>query len=145
MTRQVRKSLLLWHSAEQMFKLVTDVARYPEFLPWCSKAEVHSESPDAMHATLHIDFHGLKQQFTTLNTQVPNQRVTLKLEQGPFSSLAGQWRFHALAADACKIEFELDYSFAGSLLDRAISPVFDGIASSFVDAFVKRAEVIYGE
>lgn len=145
MTHRVQKSILLWHSAEQMYALVTDVASYPKFLPWCSAAVVHEQSKTAMRATLSIDYHGLKQQFTTRNTHVPNERVTLALESGPFSSLHGEWRFHAIAADACKIEFELDYSFAGSLLDRAISPIFDGIASTFVDVFVKRAEVVYGQ
>lgn len=145
MTQRVQKTLLLWHSAEQMYQLVTDIEHYPLFLPWCSKAEVHEEDDHAMHATLHIDYHGLKSQFSTRNTQAPNERVTMTLEKGPFSSLFGEWRFQRIAADACKIEFELDYAFAGSLLDRAISPVFDHIASTFVDAFVKRAEVIYGD
>jgi ribosome-associated toxin RatA of RatAB toxin-antitoxin module len=145
MSHRVQKSLLLWHSAHEMFTLVTDVKRYPEFLPWCSKADVLEDTKDSMHATLHIDYHGLKQHFTTRNVHVRDESVTMSLERGPFSSLHGQWRFHAIAADACKIEFELDYRFAGSLLDRAISPVFDGIASTFVDAFVKRAEVVYGQ
>jgi ribosome-associated toxin RatA of RatAB toxin-antitoxin module len=141
---RVQKSVLLWYSAEQMFRLVTDVRAYPQFLPWCAQAIVHAEDAHGMHATLAIDYRGVKQQFTTRNTHVENERVTMELEQGPFSQLHGQWRFLALAADACKVEFDLSYRFASGLLERVVGPVFDGITSNFVDAFVQRAEVLYG-
>lgn len=142
---RVQKSVLLWHSARQMFDLVTDVTSYPQFLPWCAAAEVHAADANGMHATLYIDYRGVKQQFTTLNTHVRDERVTMELERGPFSQLHGEWRFTALSVEACKVEFDLQYSFSSSLLERAVGPVFEAITSTFVDAFVKRAEAVYGD
>lgn len=141
---RVQKSVLLWHSAAQMFGLVTDVPSYPQFLPWCAAATVHEASAQGMKATLHIDYRGVRQQFTTRNTHVPDTSVTMELEQGPFSDLHGQWRFIALSPEACKVEFDLNYSFSSGLLERAVGPVFELITGSFVDAFVKRAEALYG-
>jgi ribosome-associated toxin RatA of RatAB toxin-antitoxin module len=95
-------------------------------------------------ATLRIDYLGLKQSFTTENLNVPDQRIGMTLREGPFSRLDGLWLFQPLREDACKVAFSLDYVFAGSLLSRALSPVFDQIATTFVDAFVKRADAVYG-
>jgi ribosome-associated toxin RatA of RatAB toxin-antitoxin module len=97
-----------------------------------------------MVATVRIDYLGLRQSFTTENRQVRDQRISMTLRDGPFSKLDGRWIFTPLRTDACKVEFSLDYVFAGALLSRALSPVFDQIAGSFVDAFVKRAESLYG-
>jgi ribosome-associated toxin RatA of RatAB toxin-antitoxin module len=142
---QIQKSALLWYSAQQMYALVIDVDAYPQFLPWCRAAEVHDESSHAMHATLHIDYRGLKQSFTTRNAHKPGERIDMQLEQGPFSQLQGQWRFVPLAKDACRVEFDLVYRFASAALEAVAGPVFGAIASTMVDSFVKRAEAVYGE
>jgi ribosome-associated toxin RatA of RatAB toxin-antitoxin module len=97
-----------------------------------------------MVATLRIDFRGLRQSFTTENVHEPHRRIALRLRDGPFSRLDGEWLFTPLRDDACKIEFQLDYVFAGPLLSKALSPVFDQIAATFVDAFVRRAEALHG-
>ena len=70
--------------------------------------------------------------------------MSMSLQDGPFQRLDGSWRFNTLRADACKVEFMLDYQFKSGLLGSALSPVFDQIARSFVDAFVRRAEQVYG-
>lgn len=143
--KHVNKSVLLWYSPEQMYALVTAVADYPQFLPWCSQARVLTAHEDGVTAELHIAFAGLKQAFTTRNVNVPGQSVSMKLVDGPFSHLAGQWRFLPLADPrACKVEFSLDYAFSNGALSLLISPVFERITSTFVDAFVKRAEQVYG-
>jgi ribosome-associated toxin RatA of RatAB toxin-antitoxin module len=97
-----------------------------------------------MVATLRIDYLGLKQSFTTANQHELNRSIRMSLREGPFSNLDGQWLFSPLRDDACKVAFTLNYAFAGSLLSRALSPVFDQIARSFVDAFVRRADELYG-
>jgi ribosome-associated toxin RatA of RatAB toxin-antitoxin module len=141
----VKKSVLLWYSAQTMYDLVVDVEAYPQFLPWCASATVEHATAKGMRATLGIDYLGVKQHFTTTNTHTPGRLIHLSLERGPFSALQGQWKFTPLKDDACKIEFSLDYSFSNGLLERVVGPVFDTIASTFVDAFVKRAEAIHGE
>lgn len=136
----VHKSVLLAHSAERMFALVEDVESYPKFLPWCGGSEVHERSLNRMLATVHIDFRGIRQSFTTENELHAPHRISMTLRDGPFTKLDGLWRFHTLRHDACKIEFQLDYVFKSGLLGRALVPVFDHIARSFVDAFVQRAD-----
>jgi len=136
----VHKSVLLQHSAEQMFALVADVERYPQFLPWCGGSVVHERSPRTMLATISIDYRGIRQSFTTENELHAPHRISMRLREGPFSSLDGLWHFHTLRHDACKVEFRLDYAFKSGLLGQTLVPVFDHIARSFVDAFVRRAD-----
>lgn len=143
--KHVHKSVLLWHSPEQMYALVTAVADYPQFLPWCSQAQVVTQHPDGVTAQLHIAFAGLRQSFTTRNVHVPNQSVSMSLVDGPFSHLNGLWQFTPLQdANACKVEFSLDYAFSNMAMSLLISPVFERITSTFVEAFVKRADQVYG-
>lgn len=143
--KTVHKSVLIWYSAEEMFDLVTDVARYPEFLPWCDKASVRPDGT-GMLAEIGIAFAGLHQTFKTRNEHVPGREVRMQLLEGPFSRLDGQWKFMPLGSHqrACKVELELHYGFDNATLSRLVGPVFDKIASSMVDAFVKRAEHVYG-
>ena len=146
--KTVQKSVLIWYSAAEMFNLVTDVAQYPAFLPWCDQALVMSQTPDGMVAKVGISLAGLKQSFTTQNTHETNRKVTLKLISGPFSKLDGEWRFLPVGDDskrACKVELTLRYDFASMALATLVGPVFDKIAGSMVDAFVKRAKQVYGE
>ena len=141
----VHKTVLLPHSAEQMFALVTDVERYPAFLPWCSSAVVHERSTERMVATLGIHFKGIRQSFSTVNMMHAPHQIAMTLRDGPFASLDGLWRFQGLGHDACKVEFRLDYSFKSGLLGQTLVPVFDHIARSFVDAFVRRAAQVHGD
>lgn len=140
----VHKSVLLGYSAEQMFALVDRVEDYPKFLPWCGGVEVREREGDRLVATLQINYHGVRQSFTTENINTPPVNMKMRLVDGPFKSLDGTWTFRALRADACKIEFDLKYEFSSRLLEQIIGPVFSMIANSFVDSFCKRAEVVYG-
>ena len=140
----VEKSVLVGFSARQMFDLVDNVEDYPTFLPWCGGAEVQQCDELIARATLHIDYMHVKQSFSTENTKQAPSLIEMKLQHGPFSHLEGQWRFIELAESACKIEFRLQYEFSSKLLENLVSPVFAHIANSFVDAFVLRAEKIYG-
>ena len=144
--KTVHKSVLIWYSAEEMFALVTDVARYPEFLPWCDKAAVVESDDKGMKAEIGIAFSGIRQTFTTRNEHVPGREVAMKLLDGPFSRLDGKWKFKPLGEQqrACKVELDLHYGFDNAALATLVGPVFDKIAGSMVDAFVKRAEQVYG-
>jgi ribosome-associated toxin RatA of RatAB toxin-antitoxin module len=140
----VKKSVLVPYGAPRMFALVERVEDYPQFLPWCGGTQVHERAPGRVVATIRIDYRGLRQSFTTENRHEPDRSIRMTLRDGPFSRLDGQWLFSPLRDDACKVEFGLDYAFAGALLSRALSPVFDQIAATFVDAFVRRAESVHG-
>lgn len=145
--KTVSKSVLIWHSARQMFDLVAQVERYPQFLPWCDRATVLQTHEDGITAEIGISFGGLRQSFTTRNTQVPGREVVMRLVEGPFSQLDGTWTFAPIGegeAQACRVSLELNYDFRSTALALLVGPVFDMIANSLVDAFVKRAEELYG-
>jgi ribosome-associated toxin RatA of RatAB toxin-antitoxin module len=140
----VHKSVLLHYSAAQMFALVDRVEDYPSFLPWCGGVDVRERSADRLLAAIQINYHGVKQSFTTENSNEPPTQMTMKLVEGPFRQLDGTWKFTPLRDDACKIEFELHYEFSSKILEKLIGPVFSKIADSFVDSFCQRAEAVYG-
>lgn len=145
--KRVQKSVLLWHSAAEMFALVTNVEHYPQFLPWCDRAAVLETTEAGVVAQVGMSIGGIRQSFTTRNTHVANERVDMALVDGPFSMLEGHWHFVPLgdgSQRACKIEFTLDYNFSSQTLAALVGPVFDKIAGSLVDAFVKRADQVYG-
>lgn len=144
--KNIHKSVLIWFSPEEMFRLVTDVDAYPQFLPWCDHARVLETTDQGMTAEVGIKMAGLKQSFTTRNTHVPGREVQMELIDGPFSNLSGGWSFSPVGDGtqrACKVELNLHYGFSSAALSAVVGPVFDKIASSLVDAFIKRAEQVY--
>lgn len=127
-----------------MFSLVDAVEAYPEFLPWCDGATVIHRDAERTRATIKINYHGATQSFTTENAKQAPQVMSIRLVEGPFRILDGEWRFTALAEDACKIDFRLHYEFSSKLLEMLVGPVFTYIANTLVDAFVPRADKVYG-
>lgn len=162
----VEKKILLPYSHTQMFMLVNDIKSYPEFLPWCTEAEVFKQSfsEDALEHTIigdleakiHIGFKGISQFFHTKNTFKKTDTmhsINLEFVDGPFKHLQGHWLFkvinnpHNQSIDikACEVEFKLEYQFDSKLLEIVIGPVFHFITKTFVDCFVQRAKNIYGK
>jgi ribosome-associated toxin RatA of RatAB toxin-antitoxin module len=140
----VEKSVLVERSSQQMFDLVDDVESYPKFLPWCSQTRVGFRDEKKTIATLHINFMTVKSHFTTENEKnIPSQMI-IKLVDGPFRQLEGVWSFKPLAENACKIDLRLSYEFSSKIIEKIIGPVFSQITNTFVDAFVKRADDVYG-
>lgn len=142
---EVSKTVIVTFTPQQMFALVDEVERYPEFLPWCTGSEVLLRDAAMTRATLHVGFRGVKQRFTTENHNTPPHEITMKLVDGPFRALDGRWRFNDLGGKGCKIEFLLSYEFSSRLLATLVGPVFSHIADTMVEAFVKRAGRIHGE
>lgn len=141
----VEKSVLVAHTPAQMYALVSDFAHYPQFLPWCSRAEVVAQEGDELVASLHIDYLKVKQHFTTRNRNVAPVSISMQLVDGPFRMLEGGWRFTALGDIGCKVEFVLRYEFASGWLEKIIGPVFGHISGTLVDAFIKEADRKYGD
>jgi ribosome-associated toxin RatA of RatAB toxin-antitoxin module len=142
---EVVKTVLVPYSAIEMFDLVDRVEDYPQFLPWCGGSELHARDEKVTEATIHISYMQVKQQFTTLNTKAYPEEMQIRLKSGPFSRLEGYWRFKPLSATACKIEFVLRYEFSNSLLKKVLGPVFSMLTNGMVDAFVHRAEKVFGQ
>jgi ribosome-associated toxin RatA of RatAB toxin-antitoxin module len=140
--KHVDQSVLVSHSAAKMFRLVDSVEHYPQFLPWCSGTTIKIKNEQVTEATIQIDFHGIKQSFTTRNVKSFPDRMDVQLVDGPFKQLAGHWCFVALNETACKVELALEYEFSSKWLESIVGPVFNRIAGSLVDAFVKRADSV---
>ena len=142
--------MLVPYPAERMLDLVNDVASYPEFLPWCAEAEIVQQDEHSQHAGLKIQYRGIKQRFATRNLiEKPSAdkpgSIVMTLVDGPFRLLDGQWVFWPLNSASCKVEFKLHYEFSSKILEKTVGPAFSRIANSFADAFVKRANYLYGD
>jgi ribosome-associated toxin RatA of RatAB toxin-antitoxin module len=142
--KEIARSAIVEHSAAEMYALVEDIEAYPRFLPWCAAAAVHERRPDATRATLTVGVGALRHSFTTQNENRPGEAIDMRLEQGPFRRFHGEWRFVPLGPAACRIEFSLQYEFSSRTLGRVLAPLFDGLADSMVDAFVRRAAEVHG-
>jgi ribosome-associated toxin RatA of RatAB toxin-antitoxin module len=136
----VERSALVGFSAERMYTLVENIEAYPEFLPWCSRTEVTLREDTRTAATMHINYRGIREKFSTENTNEPGRLIAMRLVSGPFRHLQGHWCFTPLGEQACKVEFRLEYEISSRLLARVLGPVFQHIANTFVDAFVERAQ-----
>jgi ribosome-associated toxin RatA of RatAB toxin-antitoxin module len=139
----ISKSAIVPYSCEQMYQLVNQVNNYPEFLNWCSSASILNQTDDEITASVSIKKSAFNQTFTTVNTLTSNQRIDMKLKDGPFNHLSGAWIFTTLRDNACKVELELEFSFSSKIVDMAISPIFTSIANSQLDAFISRAKAVY--
>lgn len=140
---EVRKSLLVGHSAERMFKLIEQAEHYPDFLPWCAAATIVERDADVVAADVTVDYHGVRFHFRTRNPKRAPVWMALRLEHGPFHRFEGEWNLTPLSADGCRIDFLLRYDFKSMITRRLAGPVFDHIANTLVDAFVARADRIY--
>ena len=138
----VSRSALMPYSAEFMYRIVNDVDRYPEFLPWCGGSEVHRQDEQSMDATLTIRISGIEQKFSTHNRMQPGQSIEMELSEGPFEALQGQWRFTPLEDAGCKIELDLKFEMKQGLASAIIAPAFSKIANTMVDSFCARARVL---
>ena len=140
--KRIARSAIVEHRAEEMFALVDDIESYPRFLPWCVAARVESRRDNTVEATLAIGLRGLRTSFTTHNDNRPGEAIDMRLVQGPFRRFAAAWRFNRLSDEACRIEFSVEYELSGPLA-RMLSPLFDRIADTMVDAFTRRAYEVY--
>ena len=135
----IHKSAIVLHPAQKMFQLVDSVENYPQFLPWCGSTQIIERDNGKTIASIEINYKGIRQTFTTENTKKQNQEMIIKLIDGPFKSLSGEWMFKNLDKDSCQIELKLEYEFSNVILEKLISPVFNMIANTFIDEFIKEA------
>ena len=135
----IHKSAIVLHSSKKMFHLVDSVENYPRFLPWCGSTQIIERDNSKTIASIEINYKGIRQTFTTENTKKQNKEMMIKLIDGPFQSLSGQWIFKNLDNNSCQIELKLEYQFSNIILEKLISPVFNMIANTFIDEFIKEA------
>lgn len=151
--RVVRRTALVPQTPAQMYALVNDVRRYPEFLPWCPATTVHADDGSSLRATLTFERLGVRTAVTTTNGNVADESIEMVLTDGPLQSFRGLWQFHpirARAADAtpgdlrgCRVELTVEFAFRNAALDLVFGPFFEVTWDSIVDAFVRRAREQY--
>lgn len=128
-----------------MYALVADIESYPRFLPWCGSAVVRQRLNLEEIATLEIVRGVIRLSLTTRNRMRKAEGIDIDLVEGPFERLRGRWRFAPLAEQGCKVSLEIEFEFASSMVRASIGPVFNDVASDMVDAFCRRAVMVYGE
>ena len=139
--KRIARSAIVECEADLFYGLVEAIEAYPEFLPWCAAVEVRERTPGRTIAMLTLAVKGVRQSFTTENTNVPGQSIDMRLIEGPFGSFAAAWRFMPLGEGACKAEYSMEYEFSSRMVAAVLEPVFRRIADSTVDAFTKRISV----
>lgn len=141
----VKKAIEVLYTPAEMYELVNDIERYPDFLPHCQTTLILSRTVDEVRAKVHLSKGGIQHSFSTVNRLQHNKMIEVRLLEGPFKHLEGFWRFDETDTGGCLLSFDLDFVFANRLLDMAAGPVLKNISSSFIDAFSKRAETLYGK
>lgn len=142
---KIHREALLPYSNEMMYQLVNDVRRYPEFLPWCHVAEVHEQSDFLMRASIIVKKLGISKTFSTENVLELNRRVTMRLLNGPFKYLKGEWQFISIQDLGCKVILDLEFEFLPGLLNLPFKKVFEPAADSMLQSFVTQAHGLYGD
>lgn len=126
-----------------MYDLVNDIEAYPQFLPWCSDSRIVSRDDSIVVAEVEMNKGGMRRRFATRNQLTPPDRINVALVDGPFRELNGDWRFVALREAGCEVRLNMQFEFAGMLVDMALGPFFEQTCRSLIDAFVGRARQIY--
>lgn len=139
---RVRRSALVERSTEQLFDLIEAAEHYPRFLPWCAGATILARDETLVCAELRVRLAGTQFEMRTRNPKRRPDWMAIHLESGPFRRFEGEWQLAPLGADACRVAFMLDYEFGQGFVTRAAAPLFDHIADSMVDAFVRQAEAM---
>jgi len=137
---EVRRSALVAHPAERMFDLIEAAEDYPSFLPWCASARILQRDEQVVAARIEVAWRGARFAFVTRNPKRRPLWMAIGLEEGPFRRLEGEWKLTPLADWGCRIEFALGYDFNNSMLGSLAGPVFDHVANTLVDAFIRRAD-----
>jgi len=140
----IERSAIVTYTAAQMFALVNDVGRYPEFLPWCAGARLADESPTRRIASMKVARGPLRTEFTTRNTLAPDSQILMELVDGPFKHLTGAWHFDAIGERGSRVRFRVEFEFKNRLTAAAFGGAFEALCGTIVDAFATRAQKVYG-
>ena len=142
---QIRVTEIVPFSQKQMYDLVVDVERYPEFLPWCVNSRIHESNEKQFLAELTIAFKGIRESFQTVDILTPEKKVEVNLRSGPFRYLASTWTFTPLAANRTRVDFYIEFKFQSRMKEMILGPVFTQVSRHMVAAFRKRAVALFGD
>jgi coenzyme Q-binding protein COQ10 len=131
-------------SAEQMFDLVADVKRYPEFLPWVVATRIRSDNADEMVADMMVGFNVINEKFTSRVRKLRAEQIAVEYVDGPLKNLRNIWQFTPDGPNACVIDFSVDFSFRNIIFEKLAGQYLDRAFRKMVTAFEARAQKLYG-
>ena len=140
----IQRSAIVPYTAEQMYALVVDVERYPEFLPWCSGAAVLERDAAGVKASLSLSRGPAHGSFTTRNEFTPSEQVAMHLVDGPFESLEGLGRFQRIGDAGCRVSLDVRFRMKHALAALLLGRAFEKSCDQLVDSFCRRAAQVYG-
>lgn len=141
----ISRSAVVPYTTEEIYDLVNDVARYPEFIPWCKHCEILSTSENNTRARMTFAKGAIEKSLVTSNTHERGKSIDLELVDGPFRHLRGHWRFYDLGDGNSKVTLEMDFEFSNKLVAYAFGKLFTQLSNRLVDSFVQRARDVYGK
>jgi ribosome-associated toxin RatA of RatAB toxin-antitoxin module len=141
--REIRRSALVTFTPEQMFDLVIDVERYPQFLPWVAAAELHERSERDLLASMEMQRSGVRERFTTRNEFARPAFMTMQLVRGPFRRLEGRWTFTPIGEAGTRVELEMRFEFANPVISMLFGKSFEHSCGTLIDAFITRAKQLH--
>ncbi|MEM7026963.1 MAG: type II toxin-antitoxin system RatA family toxin [Pseudomonadota bacterium] len=142
--KRINKKQQVNYSANEMYRLVNDIESYPEFLPWCTAAKILEQEELALVASVSIAIGKIRQSFTTANRMQADEVINMQLVEGPFKKLVGDWQFQAINEKECVVSLDMQFEFKNKILKHTLGHAFNKIVDSLVDAFVSRAQTVYG-
>jgi ribosome-associated toxin RatA of RatAB toxin-antitoxin module len=140
--KELKRSALLAQPPARLFALISDVERYPQFVPGCTFARIDSRSGQEIIATLGVHRGALSTEFTTRNELEPDRRVTMQLVRGPFRLLEGEWLLTPVADAGCRVDLSMRFALANPLSALILEPLFAQTVDSLMDAFIARARAL---
>jgi len=141
--REIKRSALVTFSPEQMFDLVIDVERYPQFLPWVAGAELHERTDHDLLASMEMQRSGVRERFTTRNEFLRPSFMTMQLVRGPFRLLEGRWSFTPIGEAGTRIELGMRFEFANPVISMLFGKSFEQSCGQLIDAFIGRARQLH--
>lgn len=140
----IQKEQSIPYLATDMYRLVADIAAYPDFVPYCSATTIHESTETRVVASVSLNFYGVKQTFTTQNQMEPETGITMELVDGPINHLQGRWQFVVLNESSSTITLSVDYTINHPWYSVLFDSAVERVSGEILQAFVQRAKVLYG-
>lgn len=131
------------YTPQQLYALVADIERYPDFLPWCAGARILERGPDFVKADLIVGYKAIREKFTSLVRLEAGRRIDVTYVSGPFRQMQNEWRFEP-APGGCNLSFALEFSFKNAMLSSLLELFFEQALKRMAAAFEARARALYG-
>ena len=132
------------HSAEQMYDLVADVGRYPEFLPWVSAIRIRKDTESEMLVDMIVGFKSLRETFSSRVVKIPKTSIIVDYLDGPMKHLHNAWTFEDVEGGGSIVDFTVDFSFRNRVFEALAGQFFDSALRKMTTAFIERADALYG-